>query len=98
MKLFFLCGLLLLSSCVGPKPITEEMLSEVALSYIKDIPADSSMATYATKARLKHRRAKRLLEDKKNEEAKKMFIESRVLAEKIETKIKIDQMKSGELF
>jgi len=97
-QLGFIILCFMVSACVGPRPVTEEVLSDVALSYIKDVPADSSMSTFASKARSKNQRAKKLLEVKKNEEAKKLFIEARILAEKIETKIRVDQMKSGELF
>ncbi len=99
MKLFLLVTFLLIGvGCVGPQPVMDEVLSETAIRYADDVGAESTVASYLVTAKEKHNLAKRLLKDRKYSEAKKIFNEARSLAEKIETKAKIDQLKSGDLF
>jgi hypothetical protein len=89
---------LLLSGCVTPYiPYDEYSLAKAALDSAKAVQSVRYSAGYWHQAEESYRQAKILYTNRDYEEAKELFIKSRIAAEKAENSARLIRQKEGDM-
>lgn len=90
-------GAVLLGGCavITHPPVKEYTLAQTAMKYAKAAKASHYSSAYWHKAERSYRRAKRHYKEGRYEEAREMFYEARMYAEKAENKSRLVQHKNN---
>lgn len=97
-QFFCLFSAIGLTSCAGKPPLTEYVLSNVALDSAKEAEASKLAKKLFYKSQALYNEALRFYEERQYNKAKELFNESRYWAEKAQLKARVIKHKKGEAF
>ena len=87
-----------LQGCVsGPVPVEEYALARAAIEAARNVEASRYAPGYWSQADEAYRRAKILLSERENEEARVEFLRARLAAERAENSARYIRFKNGEV-
>jgi len=97
-RVFLFSVFLLVLGCqTTPPPIEDYSLARAAIEAARSVQAQRHSPGHWAKADELYRRARILYRERENEEARKLFIEARVAAEKAENAARLLRQKNGEI-